>query len=227
MRRRRAHDDGSAGDVGDARYEQVIAKYRDQALRYDSFMARTERWRRRAIEALQLEPGMTVLDVACGTGSNFDPILDKIGAGGTLIGVDVSGEMLSVAAAGVKSRTATNVKLVEAPAEGFRLETTADRALFSFTHDVLQSPGAVDNVARQLTSGAKVAAVGSKRANAWNLPLNALTRIFASRYVTSFRNFDRPWSELARIAELEIETFAFGAVYLAQGPVRSTVAADD
>lgn len=204
----------------DAQHEQAIAKYRDVALRYDSFMARTLRWRRRAVEALALEPGLTVVDVACGTGANFDLILEQIGPQGRLIGVDLSGEMLSVAEARVKNRSARNVELLEAPAESAELMAKADRALFSFTHDVLQSPRAVENIADQLGTQACVAAVGSKRASRWNLPVNAVTRIIASRYVTSFRNFDCPWTELERVAELRVESFALGAVYLACGPVK-------
>lgn len=203
-------------------HEQAIAKYRNAALRYDSFMARTLRWRRQAVEALALEPGQTVLDVACGTGANFDLILEQIGPQGRLIGLDLSGEMLSVAKARVRNRITSNVELLEASAEDVELTAKPDRALFSFTHDVLQSPVAVENIAGQLAERARVAAVGSKRASRWNLPLNAITRMIASRYVTSFRNFERPWTELERVAELRVETFALGAVYLAWGSAGET-----
>lgn len=198
-------------------HEEALAKYRDVALRYDRLMARTLRWRERAVHALEIEPGQTVVDVGCGTGGNFDSILGRIGPEGRLIGVDLSGEMLSVAAARVKTRTALNVELIEAAVEDVCLPARPERALFSFTHDVLQSPRAVANVAAQLNSPARVAAVGAKRANRWNLPLNAAVRLIASRYVTSFRNFDRPWRELERHADLEVESFAGGAVYVVFG----------
>lgn len=53
--------------------------------------------RRETIRQLRLAPGQTVLDVACGTGLNFELILDRIGPAGTLIGVDYSAGMLSKA----------------------------------------------------------------------------------------------------------------------------------
>ena len=200
-------------------HEEAVLKYRNLALRYDRFMARTLRWRERAVAALELERGQTVVDVACGTGGNFDLILGRIGTEGKLIGVDVSGEMLSVAEARVKSRTARNVELIEEGVEAVRLPARPDRALFSFTHDVLQSPRAVDNICGQLQPSARVSTVGSKRPSPWNLPLNGLVRLIASRYVTSFRNFGQPWRELERHADLEIEEFALGAVYVAHGPL--------
>ena len=206
----------------DARqHEEAVLKYRNLAVRYDISMARTQRWRERAVAALGLEAGQTVVEVGCGTGGNFELILEGIGPEGRLIGVDVSREMLSVAQARLSSTGAENVELLEEGAETVRLPHAPERALCSFTHDVLQSPRAVDNVCGQLRPTALVSAVGSKRPSYWNLPLNGLVRLIASRYVTSFRNFARPWHELERHADLEIEEFALGAIYVAHGPLRA------
>ena len=41
--------------------------------------------------------------------------------------------------------------------EEAEIEAAADAALFSFTHDVLQSPGAIANVVRHLRPGGRVA----------------------------------------------------------------------
>lgn len=43
---------------------------------------------------LRLQPGQTVLDVACGTGQNFDLFLEQIGPEGCLLGLDYSTGML-------------------------------------------------------------------------------------------------------------------------------------
>jgi len=47
-----------------------------------------------AAAALRLEPGLTVLDVPCGTGQSFAAIRRGIGSDGTLIGLDLSEGML-------------------------------------------------------------------------------------------------------------------------------------
>jgi len=52
-----------------------------------------------AADALALEPGMSVLDVPCGTGQSFPAIAAKLGGRGAIIGVDASAGMQRRAAA--------------------------------------------------------------------------------------------------------------------------------
>ena len=203
-------------------HAEAIEKYRHRAVHYDRSMRRTAGWRWEAVKALQLEPGQTVVDVACGTGGNFAALLERIGPDGRLIGVDLSAEMLSVAEARVKDYTWRQVTLIEAPIEEVELAAKPDAAFFSFTHDVLQSAPALDNLSSQLASGARVTAVGAKRPSRWNFPLNAAMRLLAGRYVTSFDDWDEPWRQLERRATLEVETFALGTIYLAHGRLRPT-----
>ena len=61
-----------------------------------------ERWVYRAgrlagISLLAPRPGDVVLDLGCGTGLNFAPLLDAVGPDGIVVGVDRSPEMLAVA----------------------------------------------------------------------------------------------------------------------------------
>ena len=51
-------------------------------------------YRQKLIQSIQLQPGQTVLDLGCGSGLNFELIIDAIGPQGTLIGVDFSAKML-------------------------------------------------------------------------------------------------------------------------------------
>ncbi|HEX6387035.1 MAG TPA: HAD-IC family P-type ATPase [Anaerolineae bacterium] len=51
--------------------------------------------RKHAIKALHLQPGDTVIDLFCGTGVNFEPVLEQIGGRGRLIGIDGSAGMLA------------------------------------------------------------------------------------------------------------------------------------
>jgi predicted TPR repeat methyltransferase len=73
--------------------------------------------RRRAVNNLGLEPGQVVLDVGCGTGLMFEAIEERIGPTGSLIGIELSPEMLAVAAERVAAHRWENVSLLEAPAE--------------------------------------------------------------------------------------------------------------
>ena len=69
--------------------------------------------RARAIELLQLRPGATVLDVACGTGRNHEYIEQRIGPSGRLVGVDRSPRMLQQARERAAHHRWSNVELVE------------------------------------------------------------------------------------------------------------------
>lgn len=52
-----------------------------------------------AVQALRLEPGGTALDAACGTGRALPVMVAAVGSTGRVVGVDLTPEMLAVAAA--------------------------------------------------------------------------------------------------------------------------------
>lgn len=72
-----------------------------------------------AADALELAPGMTVLDLPCGTGQSFDEIVSRIRPGGRLIGADLSEGMLVRAAARVKARGLDEVVTTRGDARTF------------------------------------------------------------------------------------------------------------
>ena len=43
----------------------------------------------RFVEYARLSPGMSVLDVGCGTGSSLFPAAGRVGPGGRVVGVDI------------------------------------------------------------------------------------------------------------------------------------------
>lgn len=54
-------------------------------------------WRRKAVEKLQLGQGETVLDLCCGTGDFIEPLGQKVGPSGVILGLDFCQPMLEVA----------------------------------------------------------------------------------------------------------------------------------
>jgi ubiquinone/menaquinone biosynthesis C-methylase UbiE len=90
---------------------------------YDPFILGSyNRARQRTIQQLRLEPGQTVLDVACGTGENFRFILEKIGPTGRLIGTDFSEGMLAQARRKIEKNGWQNVHLLHADARSLSQE---------------------------------------------------------------------------------------------------------
>ena len=50
--------------------------------------------RRKAVEQLELSPGMRVLEVSCGTGTNLPLLSEGVGQEGLVLGLDISARML-------------------------------------------------------------------------------------------------------------------------------------
>ena len=95
----------------------AIARYRRLARHYDRATRRAAPVRARAVAALGLRPGETVLDVACGTGVCFPLLEEQVGRSGTIIGVELSPDMLALARRRVEHAGWTNVTLIQASME--------------------------------------------------------------------------------------------------------------
>jgi ubiquinone/menaquinone biosynthesis C-methylase UbiE len=192
-------------------------QYRGAARGYDQHMRPFRRWQREAIDRLELKEGETVLDVACGTGINFEALEAKLGGTGRIIGIDLSPDMLRQAHQRVRNRGWANASLIEAAVEDADVDVSADAALFSFTHDVLQSEQAVANVVAHLRLGARVASTGAKLGR--NPLVNWFVRRAARDYITTFEGLDRPWRPLEKYAEMTWRPRALGGAYVAWGTV--------
>jgi SAM-dependent methyltransferase len=197
-----------------------LEQYRRAVRGYDEHMRFGRRLRRKLIDRLALRPGQTVLDVGCGTGLSFPLIQQLIGPEGRLIGVELSPDMLACARDRVADHGWENVTLIEAPAEEAVIPEDFDAVLFFFTHDVIRSREALDNVFSRARPGARVGSAGGKWAPRWALPVNAVVRWQARDYVTTFEGFEHPWSRLALFApDLEVRPAMLGGAYTAHGAI--------
>jgi ubiquinone/menaquinone biosynthesis C-methylase UbiE len=121
--------------------DAAMAWYDTFARFYDTFLDRTYRAHREAARAcLALEPGMTVVDVGCGTGASFAHLVSAVGQHGRVIGADASAGMLRKAAARVRRNGWQNVSLVEVTCDHqslMRQVASADRLLFFLSLSVI------------------------------------------------------------------------------------------
>jgi ubiquinone/menaquinone biosynthesis C-methylase UbiE len=200
--------------------DKALRLYRGEAGSYDRRVGRiTRRYREQAVANLGLRPGQAVVDVACGTGVNLPLLTNAIGPEGRVVGIDLSPEMLGVARDRVGHQALTDVVLIEGAVGEVDLSGKFDAALFSLTHDVLQSAPALEAVFAQLRPGARVSSFGGKRAWWWPSPV---VRWVAGRYITTFEGYDRPWRELERfVPDLRVESVALGSAYLAMGAINN------
>lgn len=150
----------SAPDPTQAR---LIATYRKKARHYRVFSHLYPvpgyplgPQRHRAVQALRLRPGDTVIDLACGIGQNFALLQRAVGPGGRIIGVDLTDAMLVEAEHRIAHHHWRNVDLVQADAAGYAFPDEIDAILS--TYAVSHLPACGDIIAR----GAEALAHGGR-----------------------------------------------------------------
>lgn len=200
---------------------RALANYRQLATGYDASCARVETLRQRALRELALHPGETVLDIACGTGPALPALAAAVAPSGRVVGIELSPDM----AARARDRVAREglerlVQVVESAVEGFRAEASADALLLSYTHDVLQSPAAIDRLLASAKPGARIVVLGMRTLPwLWGWPVNLFNLYRARRYLTTYRNMRRPYQLLEQrgAALLQVHSALWGSAYIASG----------
>ena len=215
----------------DSTREHLIATYRKKAKHYDitsrfypvpGYPQRAQRLR--AVQALGLRPGDSVVDIACGTGLNFSLIEQVIGAGGRIVGVDLTDAMLAQAQQRIETNGWSNISLVQADAAEFDFPTEVDAILS--TYALSQVPECGDVIAHgaaALSRGGRWAVLDLKvpdNTPRWLAQLGiALGRPFGSIDEWIAR---RPWEAIRaamqdRLADLSWTELFFGTAFLAAG----------
>ncbi|WP_308467639.1 class I SAM-dependent methyltransferase [Rathayibacter soli] len=211
--------------------ERLIETYRKKAKHYDvtsrlypapGYPQRAQRLR--AVRALGLRAGDTVVDIACGTGLNFPLVQEAIGPDGRIVGVDLTDAMLARAQDRVKANGWSNVSLVQADAAEFGFPAEVDAILS--TYALTQVPGCAQVIAHgaaALAGGGRWAVLDLKIPDStpgWLSRLGvAVVRTSASLDEWIMR---RPW-ETIRAAMQDTLTdpswteLCFGTAFLAAG----------
>jgi phosphatidylethanolamine/phosphatidyl-N-methylethanolamine N-methyltransferase len=191
------------------RYDRVARFYR---LIEPLFLIHTGA-RRRAVAALKLNSGNSVLEIGCGTGRNFPYLSGAIGPSGSVIGVDASAGMLAEARRLSRDRGWANVQLINADASRFGLDEDVDGILFSLSYSVLPDPvPAAEAAWRRLRPGGRLVVMDA------GLPANrlgqALRPVVGVLLNIALGNPDsRPWDDLAALGPVTTERFMSGLYY--------------
>lgn len=211
--------------------ERLIETYRKKARHYDV----TSRLypapgypqhgqRLRAVQALDLHPGDTVVDIACGTGLNFPLIEKAIGPGGRLLGVDLTDAMLARAQDRAAGHGWHNVTLVQADAAEFDFPPDVDAILS--TYALTQVPGCEQVIAHgaaALSGGGRWVVLDLKipdRTPAWLSRLGiSVVRTSAALDQWIVR---RPWKTIRAAMQDELADpswteLCFGTAFLSAG----------
>jgi ubiquinone/menaquinone biosynthesis C-methylase UbiE len=220
--------------------ERLIETYRKKARHYDvtsrlypapGYPQRTQR--RRAVQALGLRSGDTVIDIACGTGLNF-PLLQKaVGPGGQIVGVDMTDAMLARAQDRIEANGWSNVSLVQADAAAFDFPAEVDAILS--TYALTQVPECAEVIAH---GAAALSAGGHWAVLDLKVPAGVPGWLaqFGTATVRPFASIDewimrRPWEAIRaamreELADLSWTELFFGTAFLAAGSCGPSVPMD-
>ncbi len=183
-------------------------------------MGNEKRLRRETIDFLQLIPGQTVLDIACGTGRNFPLILEKISPTGKLVGVDYTEAMLDRAREQIERKGWKNVELVREDAACIDLGQTFNAALSTLAIGVIPDQiGALDRMITHLKPGGRLAIGDAKRSSLWDgRPFNWVADLLGDGAAENMTR--RPWEWLqGRLGNYYFKEWFSGFYYVTGGSI--------
>jgi demethylmenaquinone methyltransferase/2-methoxy-6-polyprenyl-1,4-benzoquinol methylase len=177
--------------------------------------------RRKAVAALGLKAGDTVLEIGAGTGRNFPYLVEAVGPTGTVIGVDASPGMLAEARKLIERRGWSNVQLLHQDATQLEIDCDVDGVLFSLSYSALPEPRpALARAWERLRPCARVVVMDM------GLTQDGVYRLLApiGRLLVKLAPGDAysdPWSDLANYGQVETERFLLRLFYVSTVAKRS------
>ncbi len=184
--------------------EQVSRKYSRVARIYDLTMpvfaifGFNKAARARAVKALELRPGDTVLELGCGTGLNFPFLEEAVGPNGRILGLDLTAAMLAEARKRIERHGWRNIELIEADVLQTDLPPGVDGILAAGVMQLLPDHDAViRKCAEALSSGKRLVILdGTPATGAWAF-LNSLFERLTRGFAVSHEGWRRqPWEEM-------------------------------
>jgi len=218
-RARSAEDPGILGpDAVRNLYDRLAPVYDALASGYG--LVGGSAYRQRAVEALSLRPGDTVVDLACGTGANFPYLVEVVGAEGRVIGVDMSPGMLAQAHQRVEDAGWETVELVEADVREFTFPEGVRGVLSTFGLEMVPEHEAVVRRALvALAPGGRIAVGGLRHPERWPEWVVRLGALVNRPFGVSQAYEDvQPWRSVQALAEdVRYQEHLLGAAYLTSG----------
>lgn len=203
----------------------LSALYRRRAKHYDATANlyyligfREQAYRKKAVQALNLQRGDTVVEIGCGTGLNFSLLQNYIGPEGKIIGVDLTDKMLEQARKRVKENRWLNVELAQSDAAEFQIPGKVNGILSTFAITL------VPEFDKVIQSGYTSLSIGKRwvildfkmpenRFSLFAPLLVFLTKPFGVSMELSVRH---PWESIQKhLKNFSMKEFYMGFVYIA------------
>lgn len=217
--------------------QEVINAYRQRASKYDTSVKlfdifawlgfNISGWRKEAISRLNLKPGETVIDIGCGTGLNFPYLHQAVGPKGKIIGVDLSGEMLTEARQRAIIHQWDNIQLVRVDAAQFEFPKSVDAVLSTYALTLVPNcEQVVNNASESLSPKGRMVVLDMTWPQYCPLWWRNILFFLGSYGVTEEVLRHRPWELVQKAMEENLSDIArksywFGFFYLCYGAAKS------
>ena len=206
---------------------EVINLYRKRAKRYD-FTAnlyyligfRLQAYRKKAVQALNLQRGDTVVEIGCGTGLNFPLLRKVVGPEGKIIGTDVTDAMLAQAQGRVEENGWVNVELVQADAASFDFPAGVNGIISTFALTLVpEFDRVIQNGSEALAAGGRWVILDLKLPSSWLARLAPWLVFLTKPYGVSLELAKRhPWESINKhLKNTSLTELYGGFVFIATG----------
>ena len=185
--------------------------------------------RKHAVDRLSLQRGDCVLEVGCGSGSNFPFLREAIGATGRIYGVDLSAGMLRKARKLSDRHHWTNIHLTEDDAANYVAPEPLDSVLFSLSYNTMPHHLTVLHQAWSLLRpGGRLVIMDAKLPPGLGGELVRPFGVWLMKRTMLGNPFIKPWNDLAAIADtFAMEEFLFGSWYVCWGTKSARMQMDE
>jgi demethylmenaquinone methyltransferase/2-methoxy-6-polyprenyl-1,4-benzoquinol methylase len=206
---------------------KLVYTLRSCANLYDLGVIPVNYVREAAIQALGVEPGMRVLDLACGTGLNLPYLARAVGPTGEVVGLDYTRAMLERAKVRVEAGRYPQVRLVEGDAANLNFpEGSFDRIICTHALSIIpRSREALRRAVASLKPGGKLAVADLKRLDAPSEVLEPWYEFVVNPVYETIAygiGCSRPGREMVQemrhlLEHVQVSEYLGGAVYVAVG----------
>lgn len=198
--------------------------YTNIASRYDSMMNKVffgidRKYRKIAVNEMELKEGDVVLDLGCGTGLNFEYIHEKIGKKGRIIGVDQCLEMLEQAKKKKLMHKWSNIELIQQDIQELKINEKFDAILcFCVLSLVNRHKDTIRTASTYLKENGKFVIFDVKEPKNPAKLFLPLIKYIAKKFRSTEDDFTkRLWIDMMKYLKVEVKEYFFGLFYLAKG----------
>lgn len=201
-------------------YQKRAKWYNVSANAYYILGFREFAYRKKAVRALELSPGDTVVELGCGTGLNFALLHRPITPLGRIVGVDLTEKMLEKARQRIQRNKWSNVSLVQSDAALYEFPKEVKGIISTFALTLMPEYDAViERAAKALAPGGRLVVLDFKMPDRWPMWLirtfAGLTRPFGVTMDLAERHL---WKSIEHHLEMvAFKELYFGSIYICAG----------